>query len=312
MKRHVGLIVLALLVLIGLLVYTVSYVVDETTDFAVVTTFGKVAYVVDGKKDPGLHFKWPWPIQRLTKYDYRQHVLVAPFRQIQIDGKYNITATVFCTWKIDDPEVFYRRKKTLEGADEVLRSQLNSKLTGVFGSVRMGELVNTDPKKMRLTEIEAEIKKQLVTTLRDEYGIEVINVGIQSLGLPESVSSAVITAMTEERGKEISRYQAAGKATADAIVGRATAARDKILAFARRKAGDIETQGEAKAAEAYAEFREAPEFSMFLRSVESMRVSLKDRTVFLLDPTTMPILRFLRVPPTLDTTVKKPLKPAPR
>ena len=62
MKRHIGIIVLALLVFVVLLIITVTYVVDETKDIVLITTFGKITQVVDGREDPGLHFKLPWPI----------------------------------------------------------------------------------------------------------------------------------------------------------------------------------------------------------------------------------------------------------
>ena len=306
MKRHIGIIILALLVFVVLLVITVAYVVDETKDIVLITTFGKITRVVDGHKAPGLHFKLPWPIQKLIRYDSRDHPLSSSYRQLQIGEKVNIMATVFCVWRIEDPEKFYRTKKTVQSADEALRALLSSEMTGVLGKIDMDELVNTDPSKMKLAEIDARIRRRVRKRAMEDYGIELSPVGgIRVLGLPQSVSKAVITAMTEERSKEISKYQAEGQATADAIIGRATAARDKILAFANRKATDIRTKGEAKAAETYAKVNEHPEFSMFLRSLESLRTSLKNRTVFFLDPDTQPILRWLREKPSLKTFEEK-------
>ncbi len=309
MKRHIGIIVLALLVFVVLLIITVAYVVDETKDIVLITTFGKITQVVEGRRDPGLHFKLPWPIQKLIRYDSRDHPLSSSYRQLQIGEKVNIMVTVFCVWRIEDPEKFYRTKKTVQSADEALRALLSSEMTGVLGKVDMDELVNTDPSKMKLAEIDARIRRRVRKRAMEDYGIELSPVGgIRVLGLPQSVSKAVITAMIEERSKEISKHQAEGQATADAIIGRATAARDKILAFTRRKAADIRTQGEAKAAEAYDKVKEHPEFSMFLRSLESLRVGLKNRAVFFLDPDSLPIMRWLREKPSLDTFKKTSAK----
>ncbi len=309
MKRHVGIIILVLLVLVFLLVGTVSYIVDETRDIAVITTFGKITHVVDGRTDSGLHFKLPWPIQKLIRYDSRNHVLVSSYRQFSIGEKYNIMASVFCTWKIKDPAKFYGVKKTVAAADDALQVLLTSEMTGVIGKVKMEELVNTDPAKMELSKIEAEVQQRVGKQAMDDYGIELTEVGIKTLGLPQSVSKAVITAMIEERSTEIKQYQAEGQATADAITGRATAASKKILAFAKRKAGDIKTLGETQAAATYVEYQKHPEFSIFLRSLESLQIGLKDRTVFLLDPQALPILQWLRQKPSLKTFSHQPTLP---
>ncbi|MCD4825352.1 MAG: SPFH domain-containing protein [Phycisphaerae bacterium] len=308
MKKHMGVIILTLLALIFLLISTITYVVDETRDIAVVTTFGGISKIVEGSKAPGLHWKWPLPIQKLTRYDSRDHVLISSYRQFSIGEKYNIMASAFCTWRIKNPRKFVEAELTAEKADTAIKGLLSSEMTGVIGKIKMEKLVNTDPKKMILPEIERNIKDRVAPQALEYYGIELTDVGIKTLGLPQSVSKAVITAMIEERSKEISKYQTEGKAVADAIVGRATAARKKILAFTDRQAADIRTRGESAAAEAYLQLREHPEFSMFLRSIESLRISLKSRTTFLLDSTTLPILKWLREKPNLKTFQESPVK----
>jgi membrane protease subunit HflC len=154
---------------------------------------------------------------------------------------------------------------------------------------------------MKIEAICSLIRDNVNSVVKRDFGMEVTDLGVNRIGLPENVSKSVITAMSEERSKEISKYQAEGQAIAEAIVSRASSAKEKILAFAQRKAGDIRTQGETKAAESYAKFNADPEFSMFLRSVESLRASLKDRSVFLLDAQTLPVLEWLKTQPTLDS-----------
>ena len=68
MKKHLGMFVLALLVAAVLLTGTVGYKVD-ITEYALVKTFGKTTSAVDGRTEAGLKFKWPWPIQKLVRYD---------------------------------------------------------------------------------------------------------------------------------------------------------------------------------------------------------------------------------------------------
>jgi membrane protease subunit HflC len=308
MKRHMGIVILVLLALVTLLTMTVTYVVDETKDIVLITTFGKVTKVVDGRAPggPGLHWKWPLLIQNVVRLDSREHPLSTSTRQLQIGQKINITATMFCLWRIEDPEKLYRAMKDQRDIDSRLRGLLESEMANVLGKVDMDRLVNTDPEKMDLHEIDADILRRVNARTMEDYGIGVSRVGgLKLLGLPQSVSKVVIENMNAEREEEITKYQADGQAAADAIKGRATAARDKILAFANRKAGEIRAQGEAKAAEAYQQFREDPDFAMFLRSLETLRAGLKQRTVLVLDADMMPILRWLWNKPSMETFKKK-------
>ena len=74
MKKHMGLIAIALIIVAALLACTVFYRVDELKDVALVKTFGKVTRVLRGSEHAGLHFKWPWPIQSLVRYDSRTRI----------------------------------------------------------------------------------------------------------------------------------------------------------------------------------------------------------------------------------------------
>lgn len=311
MRNHkIVVLILAVLIVLALLANTVAFVVDETRDITLVTRFSKINRVIDGRTDPGLHWKWPWPIENTVVYDSRNHVLVTPYRPMNNAEKYNIMMAAYCTWRIANPEQFYAAKKTVAGASQAIQDLLSSEMTSVIGNVRMDELVNTDPKKGDMSQIEDRIRQRVEVRAMDDYGVELTNVGFKRLGLPQSITKAVTDAMSSERQEEIDQLKAEGQAIADAIVARATAAREKILEFTRRKAGDIRTEGETRAAEAYEAFSENPEFSMFLRSIESLQQSLQNRTTFLLDSRQMPILRWLRVQPSLETFKSVGPKPA--
>jgi len=72
-----------------------SYQVNET-ERAVVLTFNKIT----GEKGPGLHFRWPLPIQKIVKYDIRLRCYdgnIGKLEEIRTaDGK-NITAGIYPT-----------------------------------------------------------------------------------------------------------------------------------------------------------------------------------------------------------------------
>ena len=69
--------------------WTCLYTV-EVTEYAVVTRLGKVREVLmeDGR---GLHWKWPTPLEEVTKLDARVHVLDAPEAEFLTEDKTNVT-----------------------------------------------------------------------------------------------------------------------------------------------------------------------------------------------------------------------------
>ena len=90
-----------LLALIFLLILFLFQV--RQTDVAVVTTFGKFSRSI---MEPGLNFRWPWPVQRVYKLDNRLRNFERKFEQTQtIDGQ-PLLVTVFVGWKIKDPKKF--------------------------------------------------------------------------------------------------------------------------------------------------------------------------------------------------------------
>ena len=302
MKRHTGMIILVLLVVAVLLLGTVAYAVDETKDTVLITRFGRIDRVIDGADNAGLHFKFPWPIERVVKFDSRNHTLNLTSAPYTIGQSLMITAMAYCTWEIADAEQFYRAKRDQKvGVERGLETLVSSELTNVLGQYDMAELVNTNLQSMKLAEIAEKVKAQAAVPALRDYGVTITSVGIEQLGLPKDVATAVTNAMKADREKEASRYRSEGMAAAQAIVSRAEAAKTTILAFTDRKAGEIRTQGKAEAAKAYTQFQKDPEFAMFLRSLDTLRASLSSNTVFVMDSHAMPVLQWRSTKPTLKT-----------
>ena len=288
---------LVVLVVAILLTWMVTFEV-EFTEHVLVQTFGKTTRVLSGSADAGLHFKWPF-VQRVVRYDARTFVFEDMMSELQTNDTQDITLTTFCAWQIVDPVRFQTNIRTVKEAQEGVRSKLQSAKKQVIGDRRMEELVNTDPKRMRIGEIEDAILEQIAEESKEHYGVEIIKVGIKTLGLPASVSDKVIQAMKDERQKEASRYETAGRAEAMAITERAKEASEQILAFANRKASEIRAQGEQAAADEYKKFGEHWQLAAFLRSLESLKAELQGRTIFLLDGSVVPGAGYFRDGPSL-------------
>lgn len=299
MKRHMVVFLLALLVVGVLLAYTVAFQI-ESTEAALVNRFGRTVRSLDGATAAGLHFKWPYPVERLVKYDKRLHVFEDVHGEIQTHDKQSILVSVFCAWRVQDPVKFHRVVEHVDEGEARLRRLVETYKKEVINQRDMAELVNTDPAAMRLAEIEAQILQLISAKASEDYGVEIVGVGIRNLGLSQSVSEAVIEAMKAERLRYVFRYQAEGEAQATAIRERAKADRDQIVAFANRQAQNIRSEGDRAAAEYYAKFEENPRLSMFLRAMESLKKELSSKTVFLLDGSEIPAVKFFREGPSLE------------
>lgn len=310
MRKHLGMLILAVLVGLGLLLYTVAYTVDELEDIVLIKTFGEITAVREGTKDAGLNVKWFWPVQKLVVYDKRTSVFEGATEQVQTSDGQNMLVTLYCAWRIEDPVKFHRSIEHYDKATERLRDLLRDKKGIVIGQHNMSKLVNTDPKKMQIPQIEAEIHEKM-RPASETYGIEVVSVGFKSMTLPETVTSGVIDSMKEDRQKEIRRLKKDGEATATAIVARAKSARQKILHFTDRKAEEIRTEGRLAAAEYYSKYGEDQDLALFLRGIQSLEIQLKDRSVILLDGSELPMVKWFRTGPTFDNLPKPPAAKPP-
>ena len=313
MKKHIGIVVLALLIVGSLVTYTVAYQVDELKDIVVIETWGKVTHAYIGS-EPGqcvLKIKWPYPVQKVIRYDSRPLVFEDTTEEGQTKDKQNLLVTVYCTWKITNPKTFHAVTREDDPQEKVrlvqesLRKMVRHAKSNVVSSHNMDRFINTNPKEMELADIEQEIHDQLKGKKVQDYGVEIIRVGIKSLGLTERVTGAVIDAMKQERQEDVKRFETEGKAQAQAIVSEAEKARALILAFAARKAMLIKTEGDEAAARYYVKFREDPQFGIFLRRLESLKKALSENAVMVLNNTDLKAIGWFHKEPSLKPKAEK-------
>lgn len=300
MTRHIGMIVLAALIVVTLLASTVFFKVSRT-QMAVVKTFGATTEVINGQDNAGLHVKWPWPIQQLVMYDGWINVFENPYVQLLTADKQSVLVGMYCAWRITDPATFNARLQIANRGQELLRTFLGTAENDVFGNRNMEELVNADPNKMLIPQIEQAILDPVRAKARD-YGIDVVTVGIKSLGLPEDVTKSVIESMKAERKREVASYQGAGESQAKTIESRANLAAKQIQEFAMAKAAKIRAEGILAAAEQYQLFNENPELAMYLRALESLRIGIGQQSTIILDGRELPAVKFLQGGPSLNLT----------
>jgi len=315
MKKHLGMVVLAGLVLVLLLVYTVSVPVSQLKDLVVVTTFGETTKVLSGRNpdQAGLHFKWIAPIQQEVRFDARTHLMEDTLERTSIkDGK-AIDISVFCAWRIEDANRFLSAIRTVNAAQDRIKSAVRNAKTEAVGKMDLADLVNVDPAKMKLAEVEESFKAAVSDRLRQDYGVGVVMIGVKRLGLSKTVSETVIDTMKAERQAKAKDYTGTGDALARGIRERAVAEANQIQSFALQRASAIRAEGEQANAEFYKLFQQEKDLAVFLRVLDAVRRGLSSRAVILLDESSMPFIRWFRETPTAkalrDMTAGVPAAP---
>ena len=284
MKRNgllltVGALVAALFVLLQVL-FTV-----REGEAVVVTTFGKP---VRSLTEAHLYCRWPWPVQRVYRFDNRIHTLEGAFEEtLTQDGK-NLLASVYAGWRISDPIQFLKRIGTIEQAERNLDGLLRSQKNAVLGQFPFSGLINTDPKAVKFEEIEQKMLTAVQPEALARYGIEIQFIGIRKIGLPESITEKVFARMKAERDEIAERYRSEGEGEAIKIRAEADSKRNQLLASAEADSKRIRAEGDAKAAESYQVFEKNPELAMFLRKLEVLELTLKKKSTVVLSTDTEP------------------------
>jgi membrane protease subunit HflC len=253
-----------------------------------VTTFGTPS---EKPVEPGLHMRWPYPIQEVYRFDRRVRCFSGTIgkdgQETSTRDNQNIIVSVFINYRIVDAQKFYSSLVTIPKGEAQLNNWVRGVTLEVFGRYNFGELVNVDPAKMKLSKIQDEILKKLKEQTAPS-GIEVSFVGINSLNIPETISDSVFKRMIQERKVEAEKFLAEGRSEAQKIRTDTNRKRDNELAKATAKAKEIRAQGDADAAKYYATYKKSPELAAFLRKLASLRTIMKSKTTLILDTNSAP------------------------
>ena len=282
MKGPVGVIVavVALLFIGNLVVFTVNEVQQ-----VVVTQFGEPIRVI---KAPGLYFKLPNPIQRITVFDDRLLDYDANPEDIYTKDKKILVLDNYARWRIVNPLLFLQTLRTtaegLARLDDIIYSEMRKEL----GQHELTEVIATNREELM----------RLVTQRSDEaaqvYGIKVLDVRIKRADLPPENEAAVFNRMRAERDREAKGYRAEGQEEALKIRAQTDLAATRINAEAYEKSQGIRGQGDAEALGIYAEaYKDAARFYKFVRTLEAYEKSLDEKTVLVL-PADSEFLKYLQ------------------
>jgi membrane protease subunit HflC len=287
--------ILAAIFLVGVLALYMCTFQVRSTEVAILKTFGQAneepIEVSDQDQSffAGLHFKWPWPIQSVAKYDRRIRLLEDRIEETPTQDSKQIIITTFTGWTISDPYKFHKQYQTVEAGEKALRDRIRSEKKAIIGRHDFSEFVSTDPADRKLPEIEDELMASVAGMAQADFGIRIEMFGIKQLTLPQSVTEAVFKTMKTAQTTKAEAYRSEGEAAAKKIIADAEQARSRILAVVSHKVSSIESEAQAEVGRIYEKFQEHPELRMYLDELRAFRELLRDRSTLFLDPTMSPI-----------------------
>lgn len=284
--RHWPTVLLGVVVAVVLLLAIVTFQVNQT-ECAVMTTLGRISKY---QPEPGLHFRFPYPFQRVYKFDRRTRCFEGNAGKLEesttADGQ-NILVGIFVNYRISDPVKFFTSFEQITEAEKQLNNWMRDARNATFGRYRFDQIINTDPAKMKLAQIQTEIMKELVGRAQ-AFGLEVQSVGINTINVPTTISEEVFKRMIQERKVAAQNYLSKGEQEASDIRTKADQQRAAILTDAQAEAKKIRAEGDAEAAQYYEVFKANPELAVFLRKLDSLRRIMKGRTTLVLDTNAAP------------------------
>ena len=248
------------------------------TERAIKFSFGKIQKV---DYDPGLQIKYPWPFNDIKKFDARIQTMDSnPERFLTLEKK-NVIVDSFVKWRIGDLRKFYTVVSgDIDQANLRLDPIIKNAFRDEFGKRNIRQLVSTDRQAIR------DILIKSSKPLAAELGMEIIDVRLKRIDLPEEVSSSVFRRMEAERERVAREFRSQGSEAAEKIRADADRQRVVTLANAFRDAEKTRGEGDAKSAEIYANaFGSDTEFFTFVRSMNAYKKTFSGSgSMMVLDP----------------------------
>jgi membrane protease subunit HflC len=273
--------------LVGIVLAMLFIFQVRLSEVAVVTTFGNPTRAVG----PGPHLKWPWPVQKVYKFDERVQNFQDKFTEDLTGDNNELLTMVYVGWSITNAMEFLPAfpNGSMDAAQRMLEGILRSSKSSVVGQHPLSDFVNPNPDQLKFDVIERQIQQLVEAQLStNNCGIKIDFLAIKKLGLPESVTEAVFGRMTSERNRLSTALESEGNAEAAKIRAVADRQSAEMLADASAEATRIRAEGEAAAAKILPTFQQNPQLADFLLRVEALKQSLKSKSTLIFDERTPP------------------------
>ena len=260
-----------------LLAWLTFFSVRET-EFVLVTQFGRPLYTV---RDAGLHVKWPF--QAAAYFDRRLRIYDPRPSEFLTRDKKNIVIENYVAWRIQDPKRFVETVGDPVAAEMRLHDIVWSGLSAALGMQDLETIVSTNPQTVKAAGLLDHLSADTGRAALQQYGIEVVDVRIKRLNLPEQNKQSVYARMRAERERIARQYRAEGEEQALSIRADADRQKEEILSVAYKQAEQVKGEGDAESTRTYSQaYSRNPRFYKLLRTLESYKKIFDDKTTAIL------------------------------
>ena len=240
----------------------------------------QVGEVVKADYEPGLHFKIPF-YQTIRKFPKRIMTINERPERIFTAERLAMDVDFFVKWRIIDTVNFYiSTGGSFRVANDRISEIIKNAIVTEFGKRTVKEAISVE---------RAELMRDMLataTTTAKGLGVELVDVRVKQVEFPDDVRNSVYQQMREERGRIAAERRAQGMEVSEEKRSTADKERTIILANANKDSQIIRGEGDAKAAEIYANaYTQDPEFYAFYRSIDAYRNSIGNANdIMVIDP----------------------------
>ncbi len=286
-----------IVIVLALVLYS-SIVVVQEGNRGIMLRFGKVQRDADNKVkvySPGLHFKVP-VLDSMKLLDARIKTLDGQADRFVTVEKKDLLVDSYVKWRISDFGRFFTSTGggDFTQASNLLRRKVNDRLRSEIGSRTIKDIVSGTR-----GELMADAKKSLSTGQDStaELGIEVIDVRVKQINLPDEVSSSIYQRMRAERDAVAREHRSQGKEKAAFIQADVDRKVTLITANANKTAQVLRGEGDVTAAKLYSDaFAHETEFYSFLRSLKAYENSFTGSENMMLLKPNSEFFRYMQAP----------------
>lgn len=282
-------VILGLTALFAIIVILLAnlFIVKEN-EYRVVRQFGEITRIIE---EPGINMKIPF-IQSVSMLPKNQMTYNVQEAEITTKDKKRIIIDNYAVWRIDDPGKMISNARNIVNAEARLGEYIYSVVRNEMGKLNYVDVVN-DENSSRGS-LNDKVTKQVNESLDEgNFGIEVIDVRMKRIDLPEENEQSIYTRMISERQSTAQSYLSEGDAEKRRIEAETDREVQEMLATAKAEAAVITAQGEAEAAKIYNDsFSKDPEFYKLYRTLQSYSKVVDDETMIIL-PADSPYAKLL-------------------
>ncbi|WP_371922503.1 protease modulator HflC [Sporosarcina sp. Marseille-Q4943] len=263
------------------------FVVKEG-EYRVVRQFGEITRIIN---EPGLNMKIPFiqTVSSLPKNQMKHNVSEA---EITTKDKKRIIIDNYAVWKITDPAKMISNARNIINAEMRMEEFIYSVIRNEMGQLNYVEVVNDEnSSRGSLNDMVTTKVNQFLE--EGNFGIEVIDVRMKRIDLPEENEHSIYTRMISERESTAQDYLSQGDAEKKRIEAETDREVQEMLATAKKEAAIIHAEGEAEAAKIYNDaFSKDPDFYSLYRTLQSYARTIGDDTVIIM-PADSPYAKIL-------------------